>query len=477
MDNFEEKKWFVYLGDHHEGPFSAVEIQEKMANGAVSSTHYLWTEGMDDWKPMPEVSFFSALMTTQKSIPIPQELPSLEENEPPRPRSRKSWRLIFFMILLMGCGLGFAALQGYLDPLRSDPTITALVKTASDAVQPLLLQLTEKYPTLSRWVSPIPIFEDISAAEYEELRTAASTPLDPEGPKIAFAVSNRELATPTVYVASNLPDGAVIQIHLEGVPDTLVSQLSAYTTTQVVIQKKWGKSQPIQLLEGQPLPRGQYDVYGLEAEKQPAEVASLLSKLQPVGSKLPSWAPSTFKLFATRSSFLGGLKDSTYAERLQEFHEKLQKKASDELSEIQQFVTTLESELGTTLSKFKTLYKPGKYNPAKKKEWDEFHLEWIKFQNQMSTTFEKWNPQTLESSFFYSKLYQLIQQSQQSLEKVHKSQNSYFNNEISDFRSYEIQLGEASSVAESSIASLKAKVEQASKIPPTPNGMPRKDGL
>jgi hypothetical protein len=38
MDGFSEKKWFVYMGDHHEGPFSLDEIQGKLRQAEVSAS-------------------------------------------------------------------------------------------------------------------------------------------------------------------------------------------------------------------------------------------------------------------------------------------------------------------------------------------------------------------------------------------------------------------------------------------------------
>jgi hypothetical protein len=62
MDLSTDKKWFVYLRDHHEGPFTLEEIQEKMAQQLFSSASYVWAEGMADWQMMTEVPEFSALV-------------------------------------------------------------------------------------------------------------------------------------------------------------------------------------------------------------------------------------------------------------------------------------------------------------------------------------------------------------------------------------------------------------------------------
>lgn len=523
MDEFEQKKWFAYMGDHHEGPFSLAEIKQKMANGAVTPATYVWTEGMDDWKLMPEIPAFLSLfpMRVVQSTPpeagisdiahverspeeliseraqLIQEIQQVQEapvlqvesqvdksissdflSEPlATPSSDRKWRAIFLGILLMGSTLTVAYLNGYLEPLATHPIVVQTMKSLSESAQPYLRKLAEKHPAFAQWVSPIPYIDEVSPADYEELRSAAGAVLEKDGPKIAMAIAHGDPATPKVYVASNLPDGAVIQIQFEGVSDTLVGQLSVITNTEIVIQKKLGESVLVTLPENQPFPRGQYDVYAVDAEKQSEQVSLWLSKLQALEVKHPEGISHSIKLLATRSVFLGGDKDSVYAERLKEFHDKLQKKATEELEEIREFATTLESELLATTSKFKSLYRSTKTNPNSKKDWEAFHTEWLNFQLQMNKAFVKWTPEVLEKSFFYSELYKMIRQSQQDLEGVHNTQNAFFAGDVTDQNTFDIQLGQVSSVAESSIASLKAKIEQASKIPPTPNGMPRKDGL
>src|SRR4051812_29705440 len=71
MDGFTEKKWFVYVGDHHEGPFSLEEVQGKMVQGDVSTESFVWAEGMTDWKPMTEMSDFAPILTsTAEAAPV-----------------------------------------------------------------------------------------------------------------------------------------------------------------------------------------------------------------------------------------------------------------------------------------------------------------------------------------------------------------------------------------------------------------------
>lgn len=45
------KIWFIYLTDHHEGPFSAAEVAEKAKQGLVNGQTLAWKDGMAEWIP------------------------------------------------------------------------------------------------------------------------------------------------------------------------------------------------------------------------------------------------------------------------------------------------------------------------------------------------------------------------------------------------------------------------------------------
>ncbi len=47
----QEKIWFIYLTDHHEGPFAAAEIAEKAKAGLVNGQSLAWKDGMPEWVP------------------------------------------------------------------------------------------------------------------------------------------------------------------------------------------------------------------------------------------------------------------------------------------------------------------------------------------------------------------------------------------------------------------------------------------
>ncbi|MCC7440689.1 MAG: DUF4339 domain-containing protein [Bdellovibrionales bacterium] len=70
MPDLSTKKWFVYVGDHHEGPMSLEDIRGMLGSGTVSPAHFAWCEGMGDWKAMTEIPDFGAVLGGGAPSPI-----------------------------------------------------------------------------------------------------------------------------------------------------------------------------------------------------------------------------------------------------------------------------------------------------------------------------------------------------------------------------------------------------------------------
>jgi hypothetical protein len=89
MTSSDEKKWFVYIGDHHDGPFSLNDLQGKLTQGAISKASYVWADGMPDWVLMTEVPLLAPLYLGNQGPVAPSaelaqqlanEVPELSEN-------------------------------------------------------------------------------------------------------------------------------------------------------------------------------------------------------------------------------------------------------------------------------------------------------------------------------------------------------------------------------------------------------------
>jgi len=58
----QQKIWFIYLTDHHEGPFTAGEIAEKAKAGLVNGQSLAWKDGMPEWVPAETIPDLNAAM-------------------------------------------------------------------------------------------------------------------------------------------------------------------------------------------------------------------------------------------------------------------------------------------------------------------------------------------------------------------------------------------------------------------------------
>jgi len=532
------KKWFVYLGDHHEGPFSVEDLQSKMSAGALNRESYAWAEGMGDWQMLTDIQELSPLFTIgagsgggpqaemitldsppeqqtmMAAAPVAQvaevavSLPSLSPTPSPslspapshsaqiyhaektgdlspsdlkqaravggRPKVNPVLVKLLFGTIFAG-GIGMSFVQGHFDPLLQSPALKAAWTTMSETTRPYLMIAVDKVPMLGDIISPIPSLDDVSPEEHLELQLAAKAKAETTGLKAAVALSKLDPLAPSFYVASNLPDGAKFEIHVIGVPDTLLNQLGFSSNSLAVISRRLGKSGVIRFNDGKPVPRGEYLVFLTASLEQPPQAKAQVEAIAPAQARnLPEHLKDR-KILSFRQYFLGGARDASYTNRLKEFHDRLRAKANTELTEAKQFAMTLESQLSSTSTKFATLRK-GKLSAKQRKAWADFHNQWMQLQGQMDQVFLKWTPESLANEYFYGALYDLTRQVGQSVARVHGFHHGFFTGS-NDPKSFDIQLGEALSQAQNALSILKTKIDQAEKLPPTPNGMPRRDGI
>jgi hypothetical protein len=562
MDGFNEKKWFVYLGDHHEGPFSLAEMQTKMNARQVTLTHYVWCEGMSDWLPMTEVpqlqplaqsrptsapasAFSPALVATS---PTPEtsrngDAPALEistameeasqvriardnavKAESPSiiiqsadevsrpiilsavsqsnpavtgvnslglssnaglaglskgggipqkpaqfqadksPSKLKGWFLKGVAILILGTLGGLMINAG----VFSGDFDASRVK---ESTEPMLISLTETFPALSSWISPIPAISDITPEAYEELRLAAAQPLSSQGPSVALAHSQSGLEAPVFYIATNLPDGVRFDLTIDGVPGTLLGQLSVNLKVQAVAQKRWVKTDPLRFADGRPIPRGQYKVKISEASSQVEPVQVALAGV-------PAKPGATHKLEQTRQLFLGGARDAVYASRLKEYVDELKKRAQTELAEVEQFTTTLESQLNSTVASFAAVRKKltaPKTLGAGRKDWSGAHAGWQNLMAKLNESFAKWNPASLSTDFYYGSLYAELLKVSGAIEKVHQLHDGFVSGQNKD-PAFETQLNQSVGAAQTMVSDLKNRITKIKSAPPSPNGVPQREG-
>ncbi len=52
----EPPEWYVIENDEQVGPLSKAEIRERLKRGSLDAEHYIWKEGLPEWKPILEVA-------------------------------------------------------------------------------------------------------------------------------------------------------------------------------------------------------------------------------------------------------------------------------------------------------------------------------------------------------------------------------------------------------------------------------------
>ncbi len=68
------KQWYISRNSQNIGPMTEAELRQKMQTGELLATDHVWTEGLADWVPVPQIA------TVLPPLPAPVPAP------PPRPQ-------------------------------------------------------------------------------------------------------------------------------------------------------------------------------------------------------------------------------------------------------------------------------------------------------------------------------------------------------------------------------------------------------
>lgn len=489
-----QKKWFVYMEDHHEGPFTPEEIYQRQKAGNVNPESYVWCEGMADWQMLEQVAELkTALQQFKEPEPAPSpapkpasppksaigispatqaQYPTLDNGEAPtsaapKERSKKTSPIALLFVAcvaIMVIGLG---------------ALAVVSRTASEdthsALRPTFIKILDRAPMLGSLIKLTPKIQDVKPEDLSELEQAMiGTPQN--GVKIGLALSITDPNRPFFYIATNLPDKTKLDLILVGNGETLLNRLSFSTITSVVTKFGLGKTETILAIGGQPIPKGEYQVYVVEANEQDETIRPILNDLQSsrVQTKTPSEVPTGTKFLFTKTVFIGGERDETYLTRLKAFHEKVKQSAERELQELKQYSDTLQLQYGTITSDFNKLYRSKKITPQLKTLWLKTTTTWQQINGQLDQTIQTWTKETLQNEFFYGKTYELVKNAYETLKNLVSLESSFIN-QPQDKPAFEIQHGKALSESRDALELLKTKVDQILKSPKTANGLPTRE--
>jgi len=468
-----DKKWFIYVGDHHEGPFTVHEIASGIIEGKFQKTGFVWCEGMGDWQPMSQLEEFNPRPKDVKpEPPIPSSPPQITKSTStsipgPEPISVEATKTktTFMEMKELGSETSPGFIGGPpITEMSSQPKIVAkpssLMGDDSRAAPSSSLHVDYSKPEKKKFLSKLkpiffvvillgglfalkqagvlqgleekiksyttslPVLAGLSPEDQARLTAIVKTPIS-QAPAIDFAVSKEDPLSPAFYVVSNLSDGARFEIYVEGVPHTLLNTFEFSGKLDVVLMKHFGKSSPLRYPDGQVIPRGEYTLYLMEkSDSQPETVQNELSKLSPVARSIPSTLPQDRKLVLTRSVFLGQ-KDETYLNRLKEFHDKVLEKSKQERAEISQLLGLMESQYSVSVSNFERLRKQ-RVGLPQINAWNTSQQTWRQIDAQLSSSLGKLTPELLKSDYFYGTLYGKLQTLLAKLHELHTAQDSLF---------------------------------------------------
>ncbi len=68
MGAVQEKIWFVYLTDHHEGPLTLDEVGKRLAAGDINKDSLAWRDGMPDWVSISSIPELAQIAKTLEAL-------------------------------------------------------------------------------------------------------------------------------------------------------------------------------------------------------------------------------------------------------------------------------------------------------------------------------------------------------------------------------------------------------------------------
>ena len=487
MEN--QKKWFIYVGDHHEGPFTPDEVFEKQKAGITNDESFVWCEGMGDWQALTQVSelFQELQKRRQREVKVKTEgkaepktenrmsakidaSPNQDSSSPTETHTRKNNGKKIAITLGAGIFVLFALSLG---------TLAVLSRSSSDefhsTLRPTLTKMVDRFSFLSGMFKLIPSLNDVKSDELKELEQAAIGVPD-LGVKIAIALSIADPNRPFFYISSNLPHKTKFDFYLIGNNETLLNKLQLNTQTTATLHFGFGKTEVVSSDGGQPLPKGEYQVYVTEANDQDESIKSLIASYPPnrANVPLPVQIPNGSHFLYTKTFFLGGERDQTYLTRLKAFHDKVKQNADKEMTELKQYSDTLFSQFSTFTGDFNKIYNAKKATPVMKLNWKKNSETWLQINNQLEQTIQTWTKETLQNEFFYGKAYELVKSSYESMKKLFTMESAYIE-KPEDKNTFEIQHGKALSEVREANDLLKAKIDLIFNAPKSPSGLPTRE--
>jgi hypothetical protein len=222
------------------------------------------------------------------------------------------------------------------------------------------------------WFRSLPEMPGLRIEERAELQSAITTSLT-ETPKIALAAIQEGSQPPSFYVASNLPDGALVDIYVHGEPDTLIGRPSFESVLHVKLADGIARSDSLKAEDGSLPPAGNYLVAAAESDSpgQSETVRAALAGISP-RAQLPSWVPASRRVVQIKPyTFLVGKSQAEYDTALKSVRAQSAKARLDRLKILADLHDKMNGALGV-LHQSLSLAKAGNEGgiAGSKKRWE-----------------------------------------------------------------------------------------------------------
>lgn len=289
--------------------------------------------------------------------------------------------------------------------------------------------------------STLPMADELTSKEVKEMTSTIQQTLREKGPVAAIALAKGDSVFPSFVIGTNLPEGAVLQLSVEGISETLNGRFQFSTKSTATVHKGIVKFETIRQAGGLPLAKGEYIATVHYGEK----------------------------VLADKVFFLGGPRDRAYEQSLKEYHTHLQAKSESELNELKQLVEIITRQVLDLNSHFQQYARTG----GQRKNWLNFLKGWDVMQKQIAAPFAKWNHDSYVSELFYGEMYREMKAVLDRTDAIQGMQSRFLDLGFVD-RGLADEIANEISALHGDLAGIQAKIQAAEALPMTSNGMPQR---
>lgn len=486
------KKWFVYYHDKYHGPFSRLQIEDKIHRGIVSELTPIWSEALKDWTHIKNIDIFEIALLSVRFDPeseaesktnVPLELLKLNQLNDLDSGMIESDNNVFHKNQVSNNNLNkftkntiedntgslhFNNLPDFI-PSLNDMIVLKFKSLAAFFLRRVIFFYYKNSSKIHYTVSIVflisfvsfyflsmePSFENVSKEQLMELKSARLMSYKVYGPSVAIVSVNEDFKNPYFYISSNLPDDHILGLVIEALPESTLDMFYFKMEYNSKISNGYIKTPILKTKKGRPVPAGDYriNISCLTCDQlKENEKKSLLQKI----------------------IFLGGEKNHQYDENLRIYHSHLRRQAQAELIEIKQISETLDKQILDTATEYEKIMRLDEASHEKKAQlWAVFHVRWQMFQSQLDVLYNSWTEEILTENFYFGNFYGQIQKIAKKIRKIHNDQHFLISNKQSD-DSLEYQIANDISLVQSEIQQLRVQAALTERLPPSSNGMPQK---